>query len=95
MEAKDTVNQFIKLNLHTLFYDEIERIKLEQAAISFNAGMEAGKDFILKSGNMADILHQSKQEGIKEVVDWVNKIDIVDECCITEWQAKVKEWLGE
>ena len=45
--------------------------------------------------DMAKSREEGKKAGIKEVVEWVNKIDIVDECCITEWQAKVKEWLGE
>lgn len=41
MEARDTVNQFIKLDLEELLRLRIEEIKQQQAEISFKAGQEA------------------------------------------------------
>lgn len=46
MEAKDTVNSFIKLDLNKLLYLRIEEIKQQQAIISFNAGMKKVIEFI-------------------------------------------------
>lgn len=72
-----------------------------QVEISFKAGLEVGKDLILKNNNMIDIIHQAKQEGVKEVVDDLElemknaKIGYMlgaVERCLEKWQAKLKEW---
>jgi hypothetical protein len=83
MEAKDTVNQFIKLNIHVLLYDEIERIKQEQAAISFRAGKQEVVDWI-------------KEHGRGEA--WIDSGEfsqgIISKYCFSEttWYEKLKEW---
>lgn len=41
LEAKDTVNPFIKLDLEELLRLRVEEIKQQQAVISFKAGKEA------------------------------------------------------
>lgn len=91
MEAKDTVISACRLCSSAD----------NQAEISFKAGMEQGEDLILKNNNMADILHQARQEGIKEVAEWLKtriepskSWDEPDYCDISldDLQAKLKEW---
>ena len=76
MKAEDTVNQFIKLNLHTLLYDEVERIKEEQARISFKAGIEEVVNWVEVHTNGDRIELITKFISISEI----------------DWKAKLKEW---
>lgn len=73
MEAKDTVMTADDLRHYQVYMTSLSSMLEKQAEISFKAGVERGMDLVLKNNNMADILHQAKQEGRKEVVEWVEK----------------------
>jgi len=34
----------------------------------------------------------SFKAGRKQVVDWINEADIIDDFCLEEWQSQLKEW---
>jgi hypothetical protein len=91
MEAKDIVDHEIarqsEFGMEPSFVDIAE--------ISFKAGRLIKDEDLLKLSDNADKLFKAiKQQGIQEVVDWV--IEHYDNgLFLDEWQAKVREWLGE
>ena len=64
-----TVDDCLKLYEDEGIFGLVEKVK----EISFKAGLENGKNLILSNSNMADILHQAKQEGIKKAVERIEK----------------------
>ena len=106
MEAKDTV---IKLDTaNKSLYIQMERILLEQAEISFNAGYEVGwnenKPYLPDANEPWDreetVFEDGKKAGIRELVEWFkvhsyNKVE--DKITLLTFdyddlQAKLKEW---
>ena len=98
MEAKDTV-----MNLNQLTEEEekhlpdmasFHNIAKAQAEISFKMGATQAIAKTIKPAN--ELYHKAKQEGIKEVVEWVKKNGydyfgdtVLDE---QEWQTQLKDW---
>ena len=106
MEAKDTVikpkqaDMIRCCNCGSEFVILYDKMRLEQAEISFKAGKES-----LAEG-ISEIMEQSKQAGIKEVVEWMKSKMELTRCDpdtmayfndyvwvdYDEWKAQLKEW---
>lgn len=81
---------------HRIFREELCEMIKRQAEVSFKAGLESGKDLILYNGNMLKIVEQAKQEGRKEVVEWLQTLNnnLTYSFEQSEFDAKLKEWGG-
>lgn len=98
MEAKDTV---MDINARSGF-NTIDNICAFQAEISFKAGIEEAFSRYKESPEYLLNLMKAKQDGRKEVVDWVetNSHNIFGILLPSEhkkdvWQAQVKKWEKE
>ena len=97
MEAKDTVMD--NLAQAIIAHPDLpmgQAIAIEQAEVSFKAGQEAERAFILQN---TDRDKRTRLEGRKEVVEWIAKYRtettrefIGFTFTRAEWEAKVKEW---
>jgi len=101
-----SLNGVPELYMKADFLNRWELAKLQhQAEISFKAGREEGVKFAHKQfdANLPEIMEQSQQLGIREVVEWVEEHGIStygraplkikwQSVNPIEWQAKLKEW---
>jgi hypothetical protein len=97
MEAKDTVMNKVQLdaidlkNAESNFIDALYDTAREQAEISFKAGWKQGMDD--SKALIQESTSELKQEGIKEVVEWLQTLVVGEKLLSGEvGQAKLKEW---
>ncbi len=98
MEVTDTVMSPEQYEGYRKEADKTARDYANNAEISFKAGRDAERDFILQN---TDRDERARQEGRKEVVEWVNShthrmntnmygISLDGD----EWRAQCKQWGG-